>query len=309
MSPPSKYFVASSDDGGVARFVNGNDEVTMAGINRMHFYRLTGATPEEATDEQVERFFALRSQEDETGERVTEKLVNESATDMVTRELKILNLPQVINPSDPLEEELNQPPLAAPIQEQTSTSLPQRPAARPLDRPAPPPSTSPLGAPPRYQPGGGLPPAPRYQPVAPSGQPDNSQPPPAGKTKSSDVGAPSAAAIGGPQSGYVRADGGVLWIQTPDGNEERVTQYMRTHFLRLIEKDIEQADDADIELWWKSQGSLDAGTTMAEAQSQNMLAEALKAAGKLKLRELELLQQIVDSWLTARRTEGNSSGD
>ena len=73
----------------------------MAGIDRMHFYRLTGSTPEEATDEQVERFFALRSQEDETGERVTEKLAVESATDMVTRELKIINLPQVMDPGRP----------------------------------------------------------------------------------------------------------------------------------------------------------------------------------------------------------------
>ena len=79
---------------------------------------------------------------------------------------------------------------------------------------------------------------------------------------------------------------------------------MRTHFLRLIEKDIEQADDSDIELWFKSQGSLDAGTTMQEAQSQNMIAEALKAAGKLKLSELELLEQVVQSWLVARRSEG-----
>ena len=87
-------------------------EAVMAGIDRMHFYRLTGSTPEEATDEQVERFFALRSQEDETGERVTEKLAVESATDMVTRELKIINLPQVMDPGDPLEQELNQPSLA-----------------------------------------------------------------------------------------------------------------------------------------------------------------------------------------------------
>ena len=272
MAPPSRYF--QLDNNGVVRFTKDGDEAVMAGITRMHFYRLTGATPEEATDEQVEKFFELRSQEDETGERVTDKLPTESATDMVTRELKILNLPQVINPSDPLEEELNQPPLAAPPNTQ-GMETPPRQAARPLDRPVPPPST------PRYSPSGNgaLPPAPPQ---------------------------PQPAAVGTPQSRYVRADGSVLWIQTPEGEEERVTQYMRTHFLRLIEKDIEQADDSDIELWWKSQGSLDAGTTMQEAQSQNMLAEALKAAGKLKLQELELLQQIVDSWLTARRGEGDS---
>ncbi len=300
MAPPSRYFELGGN--GVARFTKDGDKVIMAGVNRMHFYRLTGATPEEATDEQVEKFFELRSQEDETGERVTDKLPTESATDMVTRELKILNLPQIINPSDPLEEELNRPPLAAPANTQRMETQPQQ-AARPLDRPVPPPSTSPLGAPPRYQPGGGLPPAPRYSPTgdgAPTSQtPASTSPPPATpQTQSS--------AVGTPQSRYVRSDGSVLWIQTPEGEEERVTQYMRTHFLRLIEKDIEHADDADIELWWKSQGSLDAGTTMQEAQSQNMLAEALKAAGKLKLQELELLQQIVDSWLASRRSEGGN---
>ena len=286
MAPPSKYLQRGDD--GISRFVTHDAEAVMAGITRMHFYRLTGATPEEATDEQVEKFFELRSQEDETGERVTDKLSTESATDMVTRELKILNLPQVINPSDPLEEELNQPPMAAPVSDQQPNRL--------LDRPVPPPSTSPLGAPPRYQPGGGLPPAPRYSPIGNSAPSPQTPPPAPPQTQSSPVGTP--------QSRYVRADGSVLWIQTPEGEEERVTQYMRTHFLRLIEKDIEHADDADIELWWKSQGSLDAGTTMQEAQSQNMLAEALKAAGKLKLQELELLQQIVESWLTSRRNEG-----
>ena len=274
----------------------------MAGITRMHFYRLTGATPEEASDEQVEKFFELRSQEDETGERVTNKLPTESATDMVTRELKILNLPQVMNPSDPLEEELNQPPLAAPMGEQSAITS-QRQARTPLDRPAAPPSTSPLGAPPRYQAGGGgLPPAPRYSPTDAGARP----PQPTQPTGATPPAPTQPAAPGVPLSRYVRADGSVLWIQTPEGEEERVTQYMRTHFLRLIEKEIEHADDSDIELWWKSQGSLDAGTTMQEAQTQNMLAEALKAAGKLKLPELKLLQQIVDSWLTARRSEGDN---
>jgi len=298
MAPPSRYFQQGDD--GISRFVTDKGEAVMAGVNRMHFYRLTGATPEEATDEQVEQFFELRSQEDETGERVTDKLPTESATDMVTRELKILNLPQVMNPSDPLEDELNQPPMAAPPGIQATESQPQQ-ATRPLDRPVSPPSTSPLGAPPRYQPGGGLPPAPRYSPSGESrtAQPAVSVPPPAPPQTQPN-------AVGTPQSRYIRADGNVLWIQTPEGEEERVTQYMRTHFLRLIEKDIEHADDSDIELWWKSQGSLDAGTTMQEAQSQNMLAEALKAAGKLKLQELELLQQIVDSWLTSRRTDGDA---
>ena len=302
MAPPSRYLQRGDD--GVSRFVTDGGEAVMAGITRMHFYRLTGATPEEATDEQVEKFFELRSQEDETGERVTDKLPTESATDMVTRELKILNLPQVMNPSDPLEDELNQPPMSA-LANNQGFETPARQATRPLDRPVPPPSTSPLGAPPRYQAGGGLPPAPRYSPagdgarLAQTPPPASTSPPAPPQTQSS--------AAGTPQSRYIRADGSVLWIQTPEGEEERVTQYMRTHFLRLIEKDIEHADDSDIELWWKSQGSLDAGTTMQEAQSQNMLAEALKAAGELKLQELELLQQIVDSWLASRRNESGNS--
>ena len=135
MAPPSRYLQRGDD--GVSRFVTDGGEAVMAGITRMHFYRLTGATPEEATDEQVEKFFELRSQEDETGERVTDKLPTESATDMVTRELKILNLPQVMNPSDPLEDELNQPPMAAPANNQ-GVETPLRQAARPLDRPVPP---------------------------------------------------------------------------------------------------------------------------------------------------------------------------
>lgn len=291
MAPSSKYL---KRDDGISRFVTDSGEAVMAGITRMHFYRLTGATPEEATDEQVEKFFELRSREDKTGRRVTDKLPTESATDMVTRELKILNLPQIINPNDPLEDELNQPPMAAPSNIQGPEQQPWQ-ATRPLDRPVSPPSTSPLGVPPRYQPGGGLPPAPRYSPTGGNVRPTQTPPPAPPQTQ--------ASAVGTPKSRYVRADGSVLRIQTPEGEEERVTQYMRTHFLRLIEKDIEHADDADIELWWKSQGSLDAGTTMQEAQSQNMLAEALKAAGKLKLQELKLLQQIVDSWLASRRTE------
>ena len=294
MAAPSKYLRVDAD--GVARLILDDAEVVMAGMNRMHFYRLTGVTPEEATDEQVEQFFGLRSREDTTGERVTGKLATESATDMVTRELKILNLPQVMNPNDSLEQELNQPPTG----EQSGGAKP--PPLPQASSPTPPrPGASPLGAPPRYQAGGGgLPPAPRYSPAgnAQSGQPAISDSPQA----QPQAPAPPAS-TGAPNSRYVRSEGGVLYIQTPDGDDERVTQYMRTHFLRMIEKDIEQAEDADIELWFKSQGSLDAGTSMQEARSQSLLAEALKAAGKLKLSELELLEQVVDSWIVARRSE------
>ena len=251
----------------------------------------------------METYFSLRSRESETGERVTRKIASESATDMVTRELRILNLPQVMDPNESLEQGAAPPPRAggAPAFETPG------PAAAPR-RPSEAQSTGRQGAtaPPRQQPGSGaLPPAPRYRPAdgPRSGRPTaaSTQDAPSPPAPPPQPDAESSSST--PRSRYVRADGDVLYMQTPEGEEQRVTQYMRTHFLRMIEKDIPQADDADIELWWKAQGSLDAGTTMQEAQSQNLLAEALKAAGKLKLRELELLEQVVQSWLTARRNE------
>ena len=302
MAAPSKYLRVDAD--GVSRLILDDAEVVMAGMNRMHFYRLTGATPEEATDEQVEQFFSLRSQEDETGERITEKLATESATDMVTRELKILNLPQVMDADNAVSGDTAGP--SYPSGRESASGQPSDAVqARPPS--VQPPTTSnrhvdsPLGAPPRHQVGGaGMPPAPRYQPTSSEG----------GSASSSAPEAASSAATPGPTnagdrpaSRYVRAEGDVLYLQSPDGGEQRVTQYMRTHFLRMIEKDIGQAEDADIELWFKSQGSLDAGTSMQEARSQSLLAEALKAAGNLKLQELEILQQVVDSWIAARRSE------
>ena len=304
MAPPSKYLRVDAD--GVARLTLDDADVVMAGMNRMHFYRLTGATPEEATDEQVERYFALRSQEDATGERVTEKLATESATDMVTRELKILNLPQVMDadnavsadaagPSYPTGRESASGQPGDVAQARSPSAQPPAASTRRVD--------SPLGAPPRHQVGGaGMPPAPRYQPAGAEGRRARSSTPQAAGSAAT----PDETNSGNrPASRYVRAEGDVLYLQSPDGGEQRVTQYMRTHFLRMIEKDIEQAEDADIELWFKSQGSLDAGTSMQEARSQSLLAEALKAAGNLKLSELELLEQVVQSWLVARRSEGN----
>ncbi len=298
MAPPSRYYQRSDDD--TVRFVMDGDEIAMAGITRMHFYRLAGTTPEEATDEQVERFFALRSQENETGERVTSKLPTESATDMVTRELKILNLPQVMNPRDPFEADNVTTSWQKPFDTGSSAALqaePQTTQPHAADM-------SPLGAPPRYQPGGALPSAPRYTPAGESGGSARLSPPPPSAPPDSPRQQDSSDT---PQSRYVRAEGTVLWLQTPDGNEQRVTQYMRTHFLRMVEKDIVEATDGDIELWWKLQGSLDAGTSLQEAQSQNMLAEALKAAGKLRLRELAQLEQVIQSWLAVRRSEDDGS--
>ena len=302
MSAPSKYLRVNAD--GVARLILDDAEVVMVGMNRMHFYRLTGVTPEEATDDLVERYFQLRSQEEASGERVTSKIMNESATDMVTRELKILNLPQIMDadnavspdaagPSYPggRESASGQPGDA--VQAQPPSVQPPAASSRRVD--------SPLGAPPHHQVGGaGLPPAPRYQPTSADG----------GNASSSAPQAASSAATPGPThaggqspSRYVRAEGDVLYLQSPDGGEQRVTQYMRTHFLRMVEKDIDSATDDDIEMWWKMQGSLDAGTSMQEARSQSLLAEALKASGKLKLQELEVLQQVVDSWIVARQSE------
>ena len=297
MTVPSKYLRIDAD--GVARLILDDAEVVMAGMNRMHFYRLTGATPEKATDDQVEEYFRLRSQEDASGERVTAKLVNESATDMVTRELKILNLPQIMDSDNAVS------PDAGPAYPGGRVSAPDQPGGAgevqtpPVQPPAAPSrrADSPLGPPPRHRIGGdGMPPAPRYQPTSKAGaSPSPSVPPPAAPNRM-DAGS-------GPGSRYVRAEGDLLYLQTPEGDEQRVTQYMRTHFLRMIEKDIEQADDADIELWFKSQGSLDAGTSMQEARTQSLLAEALKATGKLKLQELEVLQQVIESWIVARRSE------
>ena len=283
MTPPSKYLRFDAD--GVARLILDDAEVVMAGMNRMHFYRLTGATPEKATDDQVENYFRLRSQEDASGERVTAKLVNESATDMVTRELKILNLPQIMNTDNAV------PPEAGPAYPGGRVSADQPGGAGDIDTPPeqPPaaprrPTDSPLGPPRRHRIGGdGMPPAPRYQPTSKEGASSPPSVPPPAVPNRTDAGS-------GPGSRYVRSEGDLLYLQTPDGDEQRVTQYMRTHFLRMIEKDIEQADDADIELWFKSQGSLDAGTSMQEARTQSLLAEALKASGKLKLQELEVLQ-------------------
>ena len=82
-----------------------------------------------------------------------------------------------------------------------------------------------------------------------------------------------------------------------------MTQYIRTHFLRMIEREISDATDEDIEMWFKLQGSLDAGSTLQEARSRNLLTEALQSAGKLGRSDLEVLQQSINAWLEARRED------
>jgi hypothetical protein len=289
----SKYVHADADGGLVLRGPDGT-EVRMVGVQRMHFYRLAGATPEDATDEQVERYFSLRAQEEQTGQRVTEVLRYESATNMVTRELGIINLPQVAasDPNAPAPPSQSTPSAFPPPTLTTPRQEPPAAQRRPTT-PQPPPNAAQsasapgLGQAPRYRPGEGLPPAPRYQPGT-GGQPARAEP---------EQDQPRETPLG---TRFLRREGPVLYIQAPDGAEQRVTQYMRVHFLRMLEKEIEQATDQDIEMWWKLQGSLDAGATLQEAQSQNLLTEALKAAGKLKRTELEVLHQAISAWLQAR---------
>ena len=58
-------------------------------------------------------------------------------------------------------------------------------------------------------------------------------------------------------SKFLREENNALYIQTPNGEEERVTEYMKVHFKRMLEKDISSATNEDIETWWNLQGSLD----------------------------------------------------
>jgi hypothetical protein len=295
---PKSRRVRIDDDG--QTYLRGPDgtDVRLAGFARMHFYRLTGATPEDASDEQVERYFTLKAQEEETGQRTTKVIKNESAADMVTRELKIVNFQQVVSSNEfpDLSED------APPPRRQTQPRTPLMNATPPSVSSSPPQSALPpqsgnsgeLSPPPRYRAGGeGLPPAPRYQPreETPVASPVDGSPP---------AGPASEEA---PVSRFVRREGNILFLQAPDGSEQRVTQYMRVHFQRMIEKEITQASDEEVEMWWKLQGSLETGTSLPEAQSQNLLTEALKAAGKLKREELDVLHQAVSSWLQARRDE------
>lgn len=282
-------YIHTDDEGRVHLRGPDGADVLMVGLDRMHFYRLTGATPESASDEQVEHYFAQKDEEARTGQPVTDILSNESAANMVTRELGIVNFQQVVDNNDAFAG------LSDDALPSASPSLPRQPQQT---QPLPPSSQtsggdSGLGAPPRYQPGSaGLPPLPRYQPGSPgTDQPTIHQ---------------SESGVTEPVSQFLRRENEIMYLQAPDGTEQRVTQYVRVHFQRMLEKDLVEATDEDIEMWWKLQGSLDAGSSLPEAQSQNLLTEALKAAGKLKRGELETLHQAVSAWLEARRDEGNA---
>ncbi|MBI4236053.1 MAG: hypothetical protein HY688_01680 [Chloroflexi bacterium] len=275
--PKSKYVRPEGEDL-IVRAPDGT-KVRLVGAQRMHFYRLAGATPEEATDEQVERYFALRAQEEQTGQRVTPIRTRESAAEMVTRELRILNLPQVLEAGQTGEETPEAGPIPSALPAPASPVSSPRLAATGLGPSLSLPRGEGLPPPPRYQPGVGMPPPPRYDPQAAPG--------------------PSTA----PRSRYVRRDGTALHLQAPDGTEQRVTQYMRVHFQRMLEKDVTEASDEEIEMWWKLQGSLEPGTSLPEAQSQRLLTEALQAAGKLQRAELEMLHQTISAWLEARKED------
>ena len=274
--------VRTDESGAVYARSRGGEEIRLAGIGRMHFFRLAGATPEDATDDQVDRFFELRAQEELSGQRATEVLPNESATDMVTRELGIFNLPQVLG-NDNVGDATGPPPAAAALPPTMTPPTPASPTdtsagtAQPPNPPAPPRIAS-----------GSLPPPPRYTPSA--------APAPAARPE-------LEATVATPRSRFLRQDGPVLYLQSPDGSEQRVTQYVRTHFLQMIECDIAAATDQDIEMWFKLQGSLEAGATLQEARSRNLLTEALQAAGKLNHADLEVLQQSIGAWIDARRDD------
>ncbi|MDA1095803.1 MAG: hypothetical protein O3B84_00900 [Chloroflexi bacterium] len=296
--PNSKY-VRVSDVGELLVWGPDALEVRMAGMQRMHFYRLAGVTPEDATDEQVEHYFALRSQEVSSGERATKVLKTESATDMVTRELRIFNLPQVMG-RDEADLSADPPASSFPL----PSTMQRPPMSRQWDEVQPaipsgwPPPDSNLGVPESdksWSSADGMPPAPRYRPQEAAKNLSASSRP---------MGGVGPVAADSPMSRFVRQDGPLLYLQAPDGTEQRVTQYMRTHFLRMIERDIVQASDEEIEMWWKLQGSLDPGTTLQEARSMNLLTEALQAAGKLRRTDLEVLHQSVTAWLEARAENG-----
>ena len=269
---------------------NGNDvlvhpdkrEVTLSGLVRVHFYRLLGTTPENATDEQVIRFFELRDQEASEGKLLTSTINSESAADMVARELKIVNFQQVMGNNDQSEFSLDGPDFV-PENKLTPSKAPQKDDVNKKKNL--------------------LPPVPRYKPnpdtqsqLNPGNYNELSESNVNGSNHQSD-------SIDSSLSKFLREENDALFIQTPNGEEERVTKYMRIHFERMLEKDILSATDEDIETWWNFQGSLEPGVSMKEARSQNLLSEALKAAGKLKDQELLVLNETLKIWLEARGHE------
>lgn len=277
----SKY-IKPNQDGNDVLVHPDKREVVISGLVRVHFYRLLHTTPENATDEQILEFFDLRSKETSEGKLLTNSINSESAADMVSRELKIVNFQQVMGNNDQPEFSLDAPDFPSENKQPPEKIFQKDNYNSKTKR---------------------LPPIPRYKPnsdtqskFSPENYTEVSDSNVSGKDSQSD-------SIQSSPSKFLRQENDAIFIQTPNGEEERVTKYMRIHFERMLEKDILSAKDEDIETWWNLQGSLEPGISMKEARSQNLLSEALKAAGKLKDQELLVLNETLKIWLEARGHE------
>ena len=257
-------------------------EVILSGLLRVHFYRLLNTTPENATDEQVLEFFELRNKETSEGKLLTQTIGSESAADMVSRELKIVNYQQVMANNDEAELPFNESDFS---QGELPNQLNQTSGKVFQNQPE---TNNKL-----------LPPIPRYKADTTVGNSDAL----GNRTTHKETPEESRTAADLTQSipsKFLREESDALYIQTPNGEEERVTEYMKVHFERMLEKDIASATNEDIETWWNIQGSLEPGISMQEARSQNLLTDALKAAGKLQDQELLTLNETIKLWLEAR---------
>ena len=272
-------YIKTNQDGNDVLIHPDKREVRLSGLVRVHFYRLLGTTPENATDEQVLEFFDLRGRETSEGKLLTTSINNESAADMVSRELKIVNFQQVMGNTDQQEFSLDAP-------EFISEDKPN--VGKVFQKDIDDKKTNHLPPIPRYKPNSNT--QSKFSPENHNGILEETV---SGNDNQSD-------SIQSNLSRFLRQENNALFIQTPNGEEERVTNYMRIHFERMLEKDILSAKDEDIETWWNLQGSLEPGISMKEARSQNLLSEALKAAGKLKDQELLVLNETLEIWLEAR---------
>tara|TARA_B100000686_G_scaffold199438_1_gene206235 strand:+ start:1497 stop:2348 length:852 start_codon:yes stop_codon:yes gene_type:complete len=279
----SKYIKQDKDGNHVITHPD-KREMILSGLLRIHFYRLINTTPENATDEQVLEFFELRSKETLEGKLLTKTIGSESAADMVSRELKIVNYQQVMANNDETELPFNESDFSS---GELTTQVNQSSGKVFQNQPE---RNNKL-----------LPPIPRYK--ANNTTVSNSSTLGNRITHEETPWEPKTAAdpVQSIPSKFLREENNALYIQTPNGEEERVTEYMKVHFKRMLEKDIASATNEDIETWWNIQGSLEPGISMQEARSQNLLTDALKAAGKLQDQELLSLNETIKIWLEARR--------
>lgn len=267
--------IQKNDQGILFLTHSGYENIELTGYTRIHFYRLVNTTPENASALEIKHFFELRDQEISSGSLSTDTISSESAADMVSRELKIVNFQQVIQNNDDLQ--LDEEPTSPPF------NMPNNPSAMVNEL---------TGSKSKNI----LPPIPRYSPKTPD---PKIQP----KSNSRQaISQKSSTNAENTVSKFLRSEQGTLYLETPDGKEERVTEYLKVHFKRMLEKDITIATDADIEMWWNLQGSLEPGVSMNEARTQNLLTDALKAAGKLQESELNILKETLDIWIEARKS-------